>query len=54
MIPTLLNCPYCACFHGPKECNIPNVMMCSTCSCIFHKNRDRTILKPGKDVDDLV
>ena len=51
-IPSIINCPHCSCFHGPKECNIPNVMMCTTCNSIFHK--DRTILKPGKDVDGLV
>ena len=51
--PTIVNCPHCNCFHGPKEVrgNIP-CMVCETCRTVFLKDMDRTILHKGIDVDD--
>ena len=51
--PTIVNCPHCNCFHGPKEVrgNIP-CMVCETCRTVFLKDMDRTILHKGNDVDE--
>jgi len=47
MTTSILNCPNCDCFHGPKEIRGMPMYVCETCTCHFMKDGNHTIIKQG-------